>query len=120
MLPAIEFVCVHTPTGCARRRMDSPTGMRPQEHFLVNGMLASHLHPHGVHLGSKGLSHGLNKCPLDTCLPLLCKGRPFESHLSPQNKKQAAPLVCLFFMAYTTLFDTISESATQNGKRCIR
>ena len=39
-----------------------------------------HLHPYGMHLIAEGLSHGLNKCPLDTCLHQCAHWcRPFES-----------------------------------------
>ena len=33
-----------------------------------------------------GLSHGLNKCPPDTCLPSLRSGRPFKSRLRNQKE----------------------------------
>ena len=40
----------------------------------------------GLRPETEGFSHGLNKCPPDTCLPSLRSGRPFKSHF-PDIKK---------------------------------
>ena len=42
-------------------------------------------HPYGMPPEIDGLSHALNKCPPDTCLPHLRRGRAFESY--PAHKK---------------------------------
>ena len=47
--------------------------------------------PFGVPSCSDGLSHGLRKCPLDTFLPSLRSGRPFES--LPAESQRADALV---------------------------
>ena len=44
-----------------------------------------HPHPYRMRLVLKGLSHELNKCPPDTCLPALRAGRSFESQLEHKN-----------------------------------
>ena len=47
--------------------------------------------PSGVQSFFNGLSHGLRKCPLDTFLPSLRSGRPFES--LPAESKRVEALV---------------------------
>ena len=44
---------------------------------------------------TKGLSHGLKKCPPDTFLPARPSGRPFESR--PENQKSRYPNGYLLF-----------------------
>ena len=43
-------------------------------------MIAFCPHPYRVRSENDGFSHGLKKCPPDTFLPRLRRGRPFESH----------------------------------------
>ena len=45
--------------------------------------------PYGLRSAVWGLSHGLRKCPPDTFLPRLRRGRPFESR--QRNQKQDSP-----------------------------
>ena len=49
-------------------------------------MIAFCPHPYRVRSESDGFSHGLKKCPPDTFLPRLCRGRPFESQTPISNK----------------------------------
>ena len=44
------------------------------------------LHPYRMYPTTGGLSHGLNKCPPDTCLPCLQQGRPFDSRTDSKKK----------------------------------
>ena len=46
-------------------------------------------HPYRMHPPTKGLSHGLKKCPPDTFLPALRSGRPFESFFRCTKKEDA-------------------------------
>ena len=55
-----------------------------------------HLHPYGMHLAAEGLSHGLNKCPPDTCLHQCATGAVLSS---PRRiKKSRYPFGYLDFL----------------------
>ena len=66
--------------------------------FLVTRRrLWDRLHPYGMHSAPQGLSHGLKKCPPDTFLPRLRRGRPFESPPEIQKVKNPTPKGVGFF-----------------------
>ena len=69
------------------------------------GKFGCSLHPYRMHPVPKGLSHGLSKCPPDTCLHRLCRCRPFESH-PVSTKKKNHTIRCGFFLNYNAIFDT--------------
>ena len=73
---------------------------------FLQQMMALCSHPYRVRSYSYGFSHGLNKCPLDTCLPSLRSGRPFESRCI--SKKKDTQRVSFFLLLVYTLDVVIS------------
>ncbi len=72
----------------------SPSGKtKKQIPVWVSGLLQHRFdlcpHPYRMRPQTKGLSHGLKKCPPDTFLPSLRSGRPFESFFRRTKKEDA-------------------------------
>ena len=76
---------------CAAARERAATKVSPlYRYFILSDIFNFHPHPYGMRLKVEGLSHGLTKCPPDTLLPRLRRGRPFESLLVPKRGRRQA------------------------------